>query len=760
MNTDLADLNLINKLIYFQSRHDNLQVEQLLRPLSNSDKKNLLHQARLQLAPAKSGVNQEIFAHHSLKTIRINGLNFVLDKIGQSQLRSLLTLYNQNLCVGICDVLADKGAYLQHAQKYAQEQVTRLFTCPSVNPCGIPKLTTETTLHPNLQIVFEHIEHKKHRVYSLKLNEFVVGVTNTFDRNINDIVTMKLPPLSDISDNGIVCQGKVTSIKQTTSRDCLLVTIKLSPKRAVINQLLRYIRVNYDRFPMSKQQEVEKATALLLQSQVITSQSLVVPIICQQKNNKYIPKYLFHTRGNFVTANSFVHNGEFTFDQQTFDSLVSNYQQQQFVVCAKNHQGMPLMMPSTAPQAGELIQYGINNDTLAFYMFEFRPVSDSHLVRARALCDGHQEASDQVNDVSAIAYLTAIPLNFEQQQVCVEPTPSTLFEQSRSSYPLTTLLTETHDRRKETRFALDITAQIKTGPFSSQQVQILDISASGASIQFPSELGRLQNKSSVTLKIPKLKSVNVPFNVVSVDSVRHIMHLTLNQQRRVGKQFYSFLKQVIESNKSYFKPRDLLLKTEQLYLPMLSLISAYNPHITLRSVKHNGPVESLEQCFYSQAGHDQDINPLLTLTPSGEQLFNGDLFKSPSLHGSNEWLSLITSQSNQAQLVSYHLNSADGIAENIDFSHQEYDDSAAFLLVLASVPEHTDELIINTHSRHINTNSKIKALELTAALRQTKHIITVKDISFLINYLIPLGISVKLFPNNQKQNQDKKSRVS
>ena len=161
MKVDITDLTLIDKLIYFKTRHQDQQLAKLLKSLSISDKKSLLQQARHRLAPAKNGVSQEAFSQHTLKITRINGLNFVLDKIGESQLSHLLKVYNQNLCVGVCEALVDRDAYRRHAQAFAQEELARLLACPSVNPAGIPKLTARTRLHPRLQVEFEHIESQK-----------------------------------------------------------------------------------------------------------------------------------------------------------------------------------------------------------------------------------------------------------------------------------------------------------------------------------------------------------------------------------------------------------------------------------------------------------------------------------------------------------------------------------------------------------------------------------------------------------------------
>lgn len=734
----MGEMSLHEKLVFFASRGDVKQLSRALRSFTEVDKGRLITETEKRLVSSNEGSSQEAFAEYPLVTLKAHGVNFIVDKIGKNQLQRLLYIYNKTVTRGLLDDLQSRAKYFEHRLRVEEDEEQRRYAC-LYSPVGAPIVSSFTRCHPKLQVKLNNSEIAN-PVYSLSAGELVIRYQLPDKISLGSEVDVEFPRLIGINDWKTTVKGRLESFPRQQEGKTFA-KINFAFDELAVNDIMRYIKLYYELFPLIEPQELVRITNTTFHHQGVLSQKHVIPILCVDNEGQRAPKYLIHTPGNAAQLQHFLINAQFKFEKTVFDEAAKASIPTYFVSAIANVKGgrARLFATLTNPLAKSLISVGIKNHSLSVYKIEFKAISAYDVSRAKALYKDDTHIKQKLDSVSAIAYVTHIDRFIDSDCTNTLSTNSDVLTAltKNSSYKITSLLPEKDDRRVETRYGLATKAFIKNSLLSSIPVQIVDFSASGLSVYCEQGIGALLDKDSLNISIPKLKSSKIPYKVVGLDSDAKIIRLQLEEEHSRGLRYQGFFRDAIDRNPHFFQSRDLGNQANKLYICMTYLVGIQQPNMILR-VENNKPFEkSLERCFSPRDG-GQGIKRFVQHSQGLSTHFNGKALFEKESHNGNCLLAQLHHQQDDNHIVTIpSLNNTLSQSEQCNM----LSDPLSYLITRSDA-QNVSALSLSVFSRHLNRTTHRRKREQLLPLKDTRSFVSVDDISDLVVFLSQLGFKL------------------
>ncbi len=493
------------------------------------------------------------------------GVEMRLDKVGAQILQKESELYRDRYTVGVFETITSSDFYQDHLKKENHKKIVDAFTIESQTLDDI-NFGDDLAITPHFPV--SSLEFEKGRsctVSSFSYRSISVESKRPPKVSSKDVFGFQLPEVPGLPRDQAV-RYMVSAIKFNKHTEKYETHFRLHPDTdpKVKATLKKYVNMASFQQPLQRELESERAMQDLERDRILDN-SPWVPVFLSCQKKKVTPQFVLFTASNEQFTGG-KHATTALTNQKIMPRLLAEMTtfSESFVVTGSiqtRQDDVPI-----AATVRELENAGIfaqvihllnSNGSLYCAQCRLQNVTVDDKQKAFAIHDIVASDYAQLSDITDVMYyrnatesLTGLALT---ERLPMPVIPEAFIEGSEKT-PLVMLFDDDLNRRAEPRYLLEKEGAIKTGLLKTHPVQILDISANGMCIRLHAPLKRSGKELKVTVPDFKLKSQR--YQVVNISSCKRVVRLRLPGKRDTVAAGINHL---VNSNISYFKPRDLSL---------------------------------------------------------------------------------------------------------------------------------------------------------------------------------------------------------
>lgn len=607
---------LIDKLIPLQQENRLLEGLNRFSAKLPSKVRNILKEEVIRLTSlTDASADNSEFAKFPVMKFKHFGIAMSLDKLGQEILQKETSRYDDRYTVGVFESVMNSEHYQSHIKLEQQKKITKAFTIESQSFQDID-FGSDLAIRPNFTVSCPEFEKGKHcRLASLSLGGMLVESKRVPAIDTEDTSNMlfTLPQVSGLTETTLEIHFKMieSSFNKATNVFETRFTFTNSVNRKLKQRWSKYLENSINHFPLERELEIERVLQNLERDRIL-SNSPWIPIFLDLENNDWQPKFELSTPKNKEYNNKFIASRDLP-NKQIFKYLIqelSKFDETFLLIGCIKHKDQEIQVAVTHRQLAQthllkqFITLAAGNEQFRVIQFRLKTIPHAHKCAA---FDTHGLISNEhpeLANLSQILFCKDVSEWVGDLEVAkpepFKPFPRAIIN-STIKWPINIAMQQEQDQRKDARYLMNISAQIKIGLFSQAEATLNDMSNSGLRITIndPSEVN-IEDEVKISVKELKLK--NERYEVVQYNKSTGLLRVKLPKDLiKLEKQR---LQSIFDNNSKFFTSRDIS-RIQKNNFNFLWELSARNlPCASILITNNRFTVDRLKTVYHDQQAYD------------------------------------------------------------------------------------------------------------------------------------------------------------
>ena len=548
-----------------------------------------------------ASADNSLFASYPVQRFKHFGIDMKLDKVGQKILLQESAKYLDRYTVGVFESVMNSDHYQSHIKQAQQQKIAQAFSVQAQSFADID-FGHDLAVRPRISVTCSHFDKGKSCAVASLSNKVFKIETNRIpeDTNEEDLYVFVFPEIHGLCAKGtkIHCLKSSGGFNKTTHKFETEFTFVPPTPRQLIEAISHYISQMVHMLPLERDLELERVIQNLDRDHILAN-SPWIPLFLSSKGSQVSIDLVLMSQVNFEF------NGGFnTIDKlpgkKRLNTLMPELKKFSEIFLLRgvfNTKNGPITVSASIRelQASKILAPFIKmiNQTQALSVLQLRlvPITDAPKDLAYEIHDMSKRDYPEIDDITYVLFCKDVS---EQIGTLTVPEdtpnakfPSVIIDKEESKSPQV-LLESTLERRTQARYKIDKPAVIRTGLLSKVDAVVEDMSEGGMKLSV-NEPAQFESGQSIKVSSTELKIKNEKYNVVAYDEVTGSLRLIISDESTELKQH---LANLIESNASYFKARNLELKQHNIYrhlwelsirhIPCVAILVTHNRHIISR----------------------------------------------------------------------------------------------------------------------------------------------------------------------------------
>ncbi|MBT0587821.1 PilZ domain-containing protein [Alteromonas oceanisediminis] len=613
---------LIDKLIPLQ------QENRLLEGLNKfSDKipsrvRNIIKQEVIRLTSlTDASADNSEFAKFPVLKFKHFGIPMRLDKVGKEILDRETKRFLDRYTVGVFESVMNSEHYQSKVRQEQQEKIVKAFSVESQSFKDID-FADDLAIKPNFTVFCAEFDKGRNcPLAALSSSGMIVETKRApIVEGEHDTLSFTFPDIAGLTSKGtqIAFEMGESRFNRALSVFETQFTLAKGTPRKLVERLSNYVEKMVNQVPLQRDLEIERVMQDLERDRIF-SFSPWIPIFVAGDAQKFTPRFQLITPTNaeyneaFVPARdlpgsaifqrlmseliehqeTFLLKGIFTRGEQSFNVAIT-YRD----LCKTN-------------SVKQFIELAAQSGSFKVLQCRLRSVSAAHKALAMDIHDMIANDYPELSSVKHILFCKDVT-NWIGDLVVAAPEPFKPFPKSiiddASEWPLTAVMEQASDRRKEARYVMDSESSIKTGLFTQAPAKLVDLSASGLKL-IMSQPQEFEPSQTVKVSIKDLKVSNEVYEVAGYNSSSGILRLKLPNENKASNR--SRLKRLFSHNADYFSQRDLSRKQRNFHRFLWELCIRNLPCASVLISNNRFTIDRLKTVYHAE--NDRDLEPFSVL---------------------------------------------------------------------------------------------------------------------------------------------------
>lgn len=617
---------LIRALIPYEQDNRLLEgINKFSKRLPSSVRKIVKEEVVRLTSLTDASADDSAFAQFPVMKFKHFGIPMRLDKVGAEILKSETSLYQERYTVGVFESVMNSDFYQTQIKRDQFKKIVDAFKVESQSFTDID-FGNDIAVRPNFTVSSPDFEKGRHcTVSSLSFTGLAVETKRPPNVTTGDIITFTIPEVMGLTKEPTEITYELDTIKYNKhlGKYESFFTISSETDLGLLNQLKRYIKAVSYKQPLQRDLEIERAMQDLERDRILEN-SQWMPVFLAPNKKSLKPVISLFTKANVEHNNAELLLKSLQ-DKTIFDVLATELMRYNeayiFYGKIKTKSGEIAITAThrqllAMGQLNAIVYLLVKNNDFICTQCRLDDITKEDKQKAFAIHDIASKDFEHLGAISHVMYCRDVTVylnNLTLSEKCEFKPLAKSLRASGERWHIDYVMEEALDRRSETRYVIDKSAQIKLGLLNSLDVRVSDLSASGMKLLVP--VGT-DLQPELRVSVPDLKIKNEKYRVVHYDKSSGTVRLCLQDDGKKSKTCVN-VDAMVEENTAYFKLRDVARIQRATHRFIWELAVRHMPSLSVLCVMNRHILDRLKTVYQSDASDDlypfsrtQNIIPL------------------------------------------------------------------------------------------------------------------------------------------------------
>ncbi len=606
---DFANLSPQEQVCFHLSRNDLQGVDNLLSTVSSELKPTLFEQGMRLCEQDDTSLSQQAFATGELFSVDFNGVELIIDAVGEQMLKYYQQIYHGQVTEGLRQALLDEQLYNRFYLLQSNRQ--------KVTSAELPE-SKRHDVSLNLETVKLFIDKpmakcvkgaKSYQILHFGYHQIEIKVMAKGASRLGKQCTLDLY----IEELDIHCQN--VTFERDTVADVSSQKNTLTFRRCYHDvdhekTFLKFFQACISRYPLAEKQKSNQLQAWFKQAKLLSASQSVLPILMSVQHDQQTAKIIgvVQHENNQQLIKSLAADGRVDICQTTINRLQlrAHPTQEMYYFRALTNSGRILVREDLDHDVNELVRLGVANNSLMVFKVNVEKIKRNDARWLHVLANGEPLPTDLAMPLRMI-YLTAIPLDIAALKSNMQHQPEHTIERllpKEKWCNLPILKYPEKSLRGELRYFYADTCLVYIHLFSKGTFDIVNLSPSGLCIR-PTG-GPKQYKIDIAqrlfISVPSLGIKKACYQVVATDVSKQLYRLQLCKQHKRSIATMRSIRDVFSTADNQTASNNCEQKALHEYRFCHLLAAMYLPHLSLTRKSEGDTLESSSVCSYRLSG--------------------------------------------------------------------------------------------------------------------------------------------------------------
>jgi hypothetical protein len=607
---------LIRALIPYEQENRLLEgINKFSRRLPSSVRKIVKEEVVRLTSLTDASADNSAFAQFPVMKFKHFGIPMRLDKVGAEILKSETSLYQDRYTVGVFESVMNSDFYQTQIKRDQFNKIVDAFKVESQSFTDID-FGDDIAVRPNFTVSSPDFEKGRHcTISSLSYTGLAVETKRPPNASTGDIITFTIPEVMGLTKEPVEIAYVLDNVKYNKhlGKYETFFSLPADVDSDLIAKLKRYIKGTAYRQPLQRDLEIERAMQDLERDRILEN-SPWMPVFLSPFETSLKPTIALFTKAN-VEHNDAEKLLASLQDKRIFGDLANELTRynEAFVFYGKiKTKRGEVFIAATHRQLLELGQLSaiiyllVKNGDFICTHCRLDDISREDKQKAFAIHDSSSKEFEHLAAITHVLYcrdVSAYVSNLTLSEKCEFKPLSKTLQASGQQWHIDYVMEEALDRRSETRYVIDKTAQIKLSLLSSLDVKVSDLSASGMKLLVPLNT---ELQKEVRVSVPDLKLKNEKYRVVHHCKETGVVRLCLIDDGKKAKAGAN-VGAMVEENTAYFKLRDVARIQRATHRFIWELAVRHMPSLSVLCVMNRYILDRLKTVY--QSDNSDDLYP-------------------------------------------------------------------------------------------------------------------------------------------------------